>query len=180
MAKQIDNTSIDFDPANTSILLNVKDVKIDTQIDKEINKNDEQDIQDETIQQNQVTEIKPANVANVETKTIKRDGIYDLCASRRDKVLPFLGNNIQKFERLARSFAFEINTNSKLASCDSLSILQAFYKCCEYGLDPASSLQQTWMIPYNGKIDFQIGYKGWLKLLWSSKLITNAYSYAVY
>lgn len=81
MAKYADNTNmhnIDFDPANTSILLNVKDVKIDTQISREINKNDEQDIQDETIQQNQVTEIKPANVANVETKTIKRDGIYDL------------------------------------------------------------------------------------------------------
>ncbi|RYE05836.1 MAG: hypothetical protein EOP33_01060 [Rickettsiaceae bacterium] len=127
------------------------------------------------------TQISETNAPIVsEIRTIKRDGVYDLCSSRREKVLPFLGNNSQKFERLARSFAFEINTNPKLASCDQLSILQAFYKCCEYGLDPASSLQQIWMIPYNGKIDFQIGYKGWLQLLWGSKLITNAYSCAVY
>ena len=192
MAKQIDNTNthnIDFDPANTSILLNVKDVKTDiqtnTQMDKEVNKNDEQreqNIQDADVGQAQIVELKPTNTANVEPKTEvkKRDIIYEWCASRRDKVLPFLGNNTQQFEKLARAFAIEIYSNAKLLSCDQLSIIQAFYKCCEYGLNPASSVQQVWMIPYNGKMDFQIGYKGWLQLLWRNKLVSNIYSYAVY
>jgi len=109
-----------------------------------------------------------------------KDGIYELCNSRREKLLPFLNNNNLFFEKLARSFAWEINTNEKLKTCSQISMVQAFYKCCEYGLDPASSLGQAWMIPYAGKIDFQIGYRGWLKLLFNNPLVANVYSYNVY
>lgn len=110
----------------------------------------------------------------------KKDGIYDICNTRRDKLLPFLNNNNMHFEKLARSFAWEINTNASLKSCSQISIINAFYKCCEYGLDPASSLGQAWMIPYSGAIDFQIGYRGWLKLLFNNPLVANVYSHAVY
>jgi len=78
-----------------------------------------------------------------------KDGIYELCNARKDKLLPFLNNNTLLFEKLARSFAWEINTNDKLKICSQLSIINAFYKCCEYGLDPAASLGQAWLIPYN-------------------------------
>ena len=119
-------------------------------------------------------ETKPTEVSK------PRDGIYELCNARKEKLLPFLNNNSLHFEKLARSFAWEINTNDKLKSCSQISMVQAFYKCCEYGLDPASSLGQAWMIPYAGKIDFQIGYRGWLKLLFSNPLVANVYSYNVY
>lgn len=109
-----------------------------------------------------------------------RDGIYELCNTRREKLLPFLNNNTMLFEKMARSFAWEINTNDKLKCCSQLSMVNAFYKCCEYGLDPATSLEHAYLIPYKGNIDFQIGYKGWLKLLYSSPLVANVYSYAVY
>lgn len=116
-----------------------------------------------------------------EIKLVKpKDGIYELCNGRRDKLLPFLNNNSMHFEKLARSFAWEINTNSKLKNCSQISMVQAFYKCCEYGLDPAASLGQAWMIPYSGKIDLQIGYRGWLKLLFNNPMVSNVYSYAVY
>lgn len=108
------------------------------------------------------------------------DVIFDMVNNRRDKVLPFLNGNHMLFEKLARSFAWEINLNEKLRSCSHISMLQAFYKCCEYGLDPASSLGQAWMIPYAGRIDFQIGYRGWLKLLFNNPMVANVYSYAVY
>ena len=109
-----------------------------------------------------------------------RDGIYELCNARKEKLLPFLNNNNMHFEKLARSFAWEININDKLKSCSQISMIEAFYKCCEYGLNPAKSLGQAWMIPYNGKIDFQIGYRGWLKLLFNNPLVSNVYSYNVY
>lgn len=108
------------------------------------------------------------------------DAIYELCNNRRNKLMPFLNNNNIQFEKLARSFAWEINTNDKLRQCNQKSMIDAFYKCCEYGLDPSASLGQAWMIPYGGKIDFQIGYRGWLKLLFNNPLIANVYSYAVY
>jgi len=108
------------------------------------------------------------------------DAIYELCNNRRNKLMPFLNNNNMQFEKLARSFAWEINTNDKLRQCNQKSMIDAFYKCCEYGLDPNSALGQVWMIPYGGKLDFQIGYRGWLKLLFNNPLISNVYSYAVY
>ena len=109
-----------------------------------------------------------------------KDGIYELCSARKDKLLPFLNNNTLLFEKLARSFAWEINTNDKLRICSQLSIINAFYKCCEYGLDPASSLGQAWLIPYKSTIDLQIGYRGWLKLLFNNPHVANVYSYGVY
>ena len=109
-----------------------------------------------------------------------KDGIYDIVNIRRDKLLPFLNGNHMLFEKLARSFSLEINTNEKLRSCSQPSMIQAFYKCCEYGLDPAASLGQAWMIPYGGKIDFQIGYRGWLKLLYNNPMVTNILNYAVH
>lgn len=122
-----------------------------------------------------------AKTALQEVKTVKpNDAIYELCNNRRNKLLPFLNNNSTQFEKLARSFAWEINTNDKLRQCNQKSMIDAFYKCCEYGLDPASSLGQVWMIPYGSNLGFQIGYRGWLKLLWNSPQVANVYSYAVY
>ena len=118
---------------------------------------------------------------NIITEVAKpKDGIYELCNTRREKLLPFLNNNTLQFEKLARSFAWEINTNDKLKCCSKLSMINAFYKCCEYGLDPASSIGHAWLIPYKGTVDLQIGYRGWLKLLFNSPLVANVYSYPVY
>lgn len=124
----------------------------------------------EVIEQDKVAAIVPK----------PKDGIYELCSARKDKLLPFLNNNTLLFEKLARSFAWEINTNDKLRICSQLSIVNAFYKCCEYGLDPASSLGQAWLISYKSNIDLQIGYRGWLKLLLNNPLVSNVYSYGVY
>ena len=117
----------------------------------------------EVIEQDKVAAIVPK----------PKDGIYELCSTRKDKLLPFLNNNTLLFEKLARSFAWEINTNDKLRICSQLSIINAFYKCCEYGLDPASSLGQAWLIPYKSTIDLQIGYRGWLKLFFNNQLVSN-------
>ena len=138
-----------------------------------------------TVENNNKTPLEPFNeqieVSNAVVEVTKpKDGIYELCNTRREKLLPFLNNNTIQFEKMARSFAWEINTNDKLKCCSKLSMINAFYKCCEYGLDPASSIGHAWLIPYKGVIDLQIGYRGWLKLLFNSPLVTNVYSYAVY
>lgn len=129
-------------------------------------------------QQASMEVIEQDKVATIVPKP--KDGIYELCSARKDKLLPFLNNNTLLFEKLARSFAWEINTNDKLRACSQLSIVNAFYKCCEYGLDPASSLGQAWLISYKSNIDLQIGYRGWLKLLLNNPLVSNVYSYGVY
>ena len=148
--RELNNTNIDNLSLNTD--LNAQEASV------------------EVIEQDKVAAIVPK----------PKDGIYELCSARKDKLLPFLNNNTLLFEKLARSFAWEINTNDKLRACSQLSIVNAFYKCCEYGLDPASSLGQAWLIPYKSTIDLQIGYRGWLKLLFNNPLVSNVYSYGVY
>lgn len=148
--RELNNTNIDNRSLNTD--LNAQEASV------------------EVIEQDKVAAIVPK----------PKDGIYELCSARKDKLLPFLNNNTLLFEKLARSFAWEINTNDKLRICSQLSIVNAFYKCCEYGLDPASSLGQAWLIPYKGAIDLQIGYRGWLKLLFNNPHVANVYSYGVY
>lgn len=123
-------------------------------------------------------QTEPSNAAPEAPKP--RDGVYELCNNRREKLLPFLNNNTMLFEKMARSFAWEINTNDELKRCNPRSMVNAFYKCCEYGLDPASCLGHAWLVPYKNNIDLQIGYRGWLKLLFNSPLVANVYSYAVY
>lgn len=138
------------------------------------------------VTENNNTSTPEASNEQIETNNIitevykPKDGIYELCNTRREKLLPFLNNNTLQFEKLARSFAWEINTNDKLKCCSKLSMINAFYKCCEYGLDPASSIGHAWLIPYKGTVDLQIGYRGWLKLLFNSPLVANVYSYPVY
>ena len=138
------------------------------------------------VTENNNTSTPEASNERIETNNIitevakPKDGIYELCNTRREKLLPFLNNNTLQFEKLARSFAWEINTNDKLKCCSKLSMINAFYKCCEYGLDPASSIGHAWLIPYKGTVDLQIGYRGWLKLLFNSPLVANVYSYPVY
>lgn len=127
-----------------------------------------------------VTISTQENSSNQVSPHKPNDAIYELCNNRRNKLMPFLNNNSTLFEKLARSFAWEINTNDKLRQCNQKSMIDAFYKCCEYGLDPNSALGEVWIIPYKGNIDFQIGYRGWLKLLWNSPQVSNVYSYAVY
>lgn len=148
--RELNNTNIDNRSLNTD--LNAQEASM------------------EVIEQDKVAAIVPK----------PKDGIYELCSARKDKLLPFLNNNSLLFEKLARSFAWEINTNDKLRACSQLSIVNAFYKCCEYGLDPASSLGQAWLISYKSNIDLQIGYRGWLKLLLNNPLVSNVYSYGVY
>ena len=65
---------------------------------------------------------------NINEVVRPRDGIYELCNTRREKLLPFLNNNTMLFEKMARSFAWEINTNDKLKCCSQLSMVNAFYK----------------------------------------------------
>ena len=59
-------------------------------------------------------------------------------------------------------------------------MINAFYKCCEHRLDPASSLGHAWLVLCKSNVDLQIGHRGWLKLLFNSHLVANVHSYPVY
>lgn len=108
------------------------------------------------------------------------DPIYNLLEKRQGKLVHFLNGDEERFLKLAYSYAWEINTRHELKKCTKLSILQGFYKCCEYNLDPSSALNLVWMWPYGNKLNFSIGYRGLIKLISAQKGVASVYSYPVY
>jgi len=139
------------------------------------------------ITEKEIMELQvPEGVEEIkEEKAVARpDPFYKLINDRREKILPLLNLDSVLLEKMARSFVFTIwssaNTKNDLTHCNQQSIIQGFIKCCELKLDPASGLGKLYLINYKGSLNVQVGYQGWLELLWRSPLVTNVYSNIVY
>ncbi len=114
-----------------------------------------------------------------EEKIIKQEPFYKLINDRREKLLPILDDDNALLEKMARSFVFTLYKDH-LTGCNQQSIIEAFIKCCELKLDPVSGLGKLYLINYNGNLNVQVGYQGWLELLWRAPLVSNVYSNVVY
>jgi len=56
----------------------------------------------------------------------------------------------------------------KLAECSQESIVSAFMKCAEINIFPSSVSGLAYVLPYKGKAQFQLGYKGIVELFYRS------------
>jgi recombination protein RecT len=119
------------------------------------------------------------NISTKEEKIIRQEPFYKLINDRREKLLPILDDDGALLEKMARSFVFTIYKDN-LTQCNHQSIIEAFIKCCELKLDPVSGLGKLYLINYNGNLNVQVGYQGWLELLWRAPLVANVYSNVVY
>jgi recombination protein RecT len=75
-------------------------------------------------------------------------------------------------DRFTRIAITAIRNSPKLMQCEPASILGALMLCAQLGLEPNSPLHEASIIPYGGKAQFQIEYRGLLKLVWNSGLIS--------
>lgn len=128
-------------------------------------------------QESQIETMEP--ITTVHETSVRESPIYDLINKRKEKILPSLHGNESEFYKMARSFTTTIHRN-KLESCNPQSILDAFIKCCDFGLDPSGALGLIHLIPYKGSISLQVGYQGWLKLLWNNKKVLKIDSGVIY
>ena len=71
------------------------------------------------------------------------------------------GANIDRF---IRSAAFACARNPRIAECSDASIIEAVATAAELNLDFAPSLGQAYLVPYAGKVQFQLGYRGLITL----------------
>src|SRR4029078_13386244 len=74
-------------------------------------------------------------------------------------------------QKLLYAFQMELYRNSKLQNCQKNSLVQAFLRCAELGLEPGNG--SAYLIPYNGVAQVQVGLRGWLALLWRSNQVRN-------
>ena len=83
-------------------------------------------------------------------------------------------------ERYARNTLTLFSANPKLQACEMSSILGAMMTASALGLDLSPQLGQCYIIPYDGKAQFQFGYKGLVNLAYRSDKIAYISAMPVY
>jgi len=76
-------------------------------------------------------------------------------------------------DRFARVCKTVVRENTALQQCDIQSLLGALMISAQLGLEPNTTLAEAHIIPYGNKAQFQIGYRGLIKLAWNSGLIAS-------
>lgn len=72
--------------------------------------------------------------------------------------------NPKKSERFVAAITSAVSANPKLQECEAGSILSAGLLGEALNLSPSPQLGQYYLVPYGGKAQFQLGYKGYIQL----------------
>lgn len=83
-------------------------------------------------------------------------------------------------DRFARIAMTALSSNEALAKCDQISFLGALMQAAQLGLEPNTPTQQAFLIPYGGKCQFQIGYKGLIELARRGGEVKEIYAEIIY
>ena len=83
-------------------------------------------------------------------------------------------------ERFTRIVLSAVNGNETLAKCEINSFLGAMMTAAQLGLEPNTPLGHAYLIPYGGKCQFQLGYKGLIDLAHRSGEISSIQAHTVY
>lgn len=83
----------------------------------------------------------------------------------------------ERFTRIALS---AVSSNPKLQECTPQSFLAAMMTAAQLGLEPNTPLGQAYLIPYKGKCQFQLGYKGMIDLAYRSGNVSIVQAHTVY
>jgi recombination protein RecT len=83
-------------------------------------------------------------------------------------------------QRMLRLLFNAIQTTPELATCDMNSILHCLVQCAIVGLEPNTSLGHAWIIPFQKKARFVVGYRGLLELCHRSGKNIFPMAYVVY
>jgi recombination protein RecT len=73
-----------------------------------------------------------------------------------------------------------VKRQPKLLQCDPRSLFGAILLSAEVGLKPNTAEQDAFIIPYGKQANFQIGYKGFIKMMYRSPRVSTFYAEAVF
>lgn len=82
-------------------------------------------------------------------------------------------------ERLLRVTMTAVQNTPRLLDCDRTSLFAAVMTCAQLGLEPDGVLGQAYLVPFNGKVQFIPGYKGYLTLARQSGEISSIQAHEV-
>ena len=93
-----------------------------------------------------------------------------------DRQLPGFVDAVPKgfdAERFVRVCKTVVRENTALQQCDIQSLLGSLMISAQLGLEPNTTLAEAHIIPYGNKAQFQMGYRGLIKLAWNSGHIVS-------
>lgn len=116
-----------------------------------------------------MTNAKNALKKNTQSKpaTSKQDTVRGLLMSMKGEIQNALPSYLP-VDKFVRTALTAINSNPKLANCTQQSLLAAIMNSAQLGLEFNTPLGEAYLIPYGSTVNFQIGYKGLLKLAYNT------------
>ena len=82
-------------------------------------------------------------------------------------------------ERVIQLATTYVSNNPAIAKCTATSIVGAIMQASILGLEPVPALGQVYFVPYRDQVQFQLGYKGFIRLAQNSKEIKMIYAEVV-
>lgn len=83
-------------------------------------------------------------------------------------------------DRFVRAALTSLRRTPKLLECDALSLLGALMECAQLGLDPDSHLGHVYLVPFKGKVQLILGYRGIIRLARRSGDLSHIEARVVY
>ena len=116
-----------------------------------------------------MTNAKNALKKNTQNKpaTTKQDTVRGLLMSMKGEIQNALPSYLP-VDKFVRTALTAINSNPELAECTQRSLLAAIMNSAQLGLEFNTPLGEAYLIPYGSTVNFQIGYKGLLKLAYNT------------
>lgn len=124
---------------------------------------------------NQVASRKKNEVQNKSPKT----QLNDLLIKMGPEIQRALPKHMDA-DRMARIAMTAVSTTPKLLECDQMSFIGALMQASQLGVEPNTGLGQAYLIPYGGKVQFQLSYKGLIDLATRSGQYKAIYAHEVF
>ena len=111
--------------------------------------------------------------ATPQAKTVR-----DLIERQKPELARALGDAIG-VERFTRIVETELRRTPKLYECDPASLLGAMMLAAQLGLEPGP-LGHVYLVPFKGRVEFIIGYRGYIDLAFRSGQVKDVSAVIVY
>lgn len=82
--------------------------------------------------------------------------------------------------RFSAALMADVRANQKLAECNPISVLGAFIRSTQLGLEPGGQLGQAYFVPFKGECQLVIGYRGMMELAYRSGKVASIVARTVY
>lgn len=105
-----------------------------------------------------------AEAANLPAKREKT--VFDMIEDLKPQLARALPEHL-KAERMIRIALTAVRTTTKLQSCNPQSLLAAVMLAGQLGLEPGP-LGHAYLVPYGNEVQFIVGYRGLIDLMWRS------------